>query len=50
MRSLMDFCRDSFIGKRADFGDLEGRDPLHAGRAEYPCCFTGLHFGLQDAV
>jgi hypothetical protein len=47
MRSLTGFCRDSFIGKHGNFDDLECRDPLHAGRAEYPCCFIALHFGLQ---
>jgi hypothetical protein len=50
MRKLTGFCRDAFIGKRGNFADFECRDPLHAGRAEYPCCFTALHLSLQAAV
>jgi hypothetical protein len=32
------------------FDDLECRDPLHVGRAEYSDCFAALNVGLQSAA
>jgi hypothetical protein len=32
------------------FDDLECRDPLHVGRAEYSDCFAALNVGLQAAA
>src|SRR4029077_9421494 len=32
------------------FDDLECRDLVHAGRADYPCCISVLHLSLQAAV